>query len=121
MDLLWVSCTEAAMGRRESELSAIQDEESLRTLAQLHQQLLQLLPYDAVATEAWFNDARCLLGQASNASQRAGWLTMLAWAYKQHLGQGIPLLMIMGRLLSTRDTGRVVFYPMVTTMVGMTC
>jgi hypothetical protein len=110
------------MGRRfENEFLAITDEESLKVLTQLHHQLLQLVPYDAVAREAWLDDAARLIAQANSPSQRRDWLTTLAWAYKQQLGQGIPVWMIMGRLLGTRDTCRIVLLPMMSSMAGLTC
>lgn len=97
------------MESHESEFSTIREEGSLKTLAQLHQRLRHLLPYDAVARESWFDDAARLLAEAGNASERVDWLTMLAWAYKQQpWGQGIPIQMIMGRLIRRRDTCRLV-------------
>ena len=72
-------------------------------LVRLHHQSLQLLPYDAVSREAWFDAAKSLLATSTDASERAGWLMTLAWAYKKHLGQGLPVSIIVGKLLGKRD------------------
>jgi hypothetical protein len=79
------------------------DGEPLNILLQLHFQLVHLSPYDAIAREAWFDEAKCLLALANNASEQAGWVSLLAWAYKNHVGQGIPMCMIIGRLLLESD------------------
>ena len=95
-------------------------EESL-ALVRLHHQLLQLSPYDAVSREAWFDAARTLLATATNASEGAGWLITLAWAYKKRLGQGLPVSIIMGKLLGKRDSAALGLLPMVTNMAGLAC
>jgi hypothetical protein len=87
-------------------------------LVRLHHQLLQLSPYDAVSREAWFDAARTLLATATNASEGAGWLITLAWAYKKHLGQGLPVSIIIGKLLGKRDTAALGLLPMLANMVG---
>jgi hypothetical protein len=71
-------------------------------LVRLYHQLLQLSPYDSVSREAWFDAARTLLATATNDSEGAGWLITLAWAYKKRLGQGLPVSIIMGKLLVKR-------------------
>ena len=88
---------------RENNCLGFRDGEPLNILLQLHFQLLNLSPYDAVRREAWFDAAQSLLALANNASQQAEWVFLLAWAYKKHLGQGIPICMIMGRLLFDSD------------------
>jgi hypothetical protein len=88
---------------RENNCLAIQDGEPLNILLQLHFQLFHLSPYDAIRREAWFDEAQNLLALANNASQQAEWVSLLAWAYKKHLGPGIPICMIMGRLLLESD------------------
>ena len=82
-------------------------------LVRLHHQLLQLSPYDAVSREAWFDAARTLLATATNASEGAGWLITLAWAYKKQLGQGLPVSIIMGKLLGKRDSAALGLLPKV--------
>ena len=72
-------------------------------LVRLHHQLLQLSPYDVMSREAWFDAATALLATAANPSEGAGWLMTLAWAYKKHLGQGLPVSIIIGKLLGKRD------------------
>jgi hypothetical protein len=74
----------------ENSYLTIQDGEPLKMLLQLHFQLLHLSPYDAIGREAWFDDAQRLLVLANNASQQAEWISLLAWAFKKHIGQGIP-------------------------------
>ena len=106
--------------RVEYELSSRRERELLEVLAQLHHQLLELLPYDADARETWFDNAARLLAQANSDSQKVDWLTTLAWAYKRHLGQGIPVSMIIGRLLNTKDASRFVWLPVVSSMAGIT-
>jgi hypothetical protein len=90
---------------QERRFSAIRDAEPLDILVQLHFLLLYLSPYDAVARETWFDEAQSLLALANDNSQQSEWLLSLAWAYKKHLGQGIPVCMIMGRLLTTKGAG----------------
>lgn len=107
--------------RGEYELSPSRERELLEVLTQLHHHLLELLPYDADAREAWLDDAARLLAQANSDSQKVDWLTTLAWAFKRHLGQGIPVSMIIGRLLNTKDTSRFVWLPVVSSMAGITC
>lgn len=88
---------------RENCCSAIQDGKPLKILLRLHLRLLCLSPYDALEREAWFDEAQGLLALANSASQQAEWVSLLAWAYKKHVGQGIPICMIMGRLLIGSD------------------
>ena len=88
---------------RENCCSTIQDGEPLKILLQLHLQLLYLSPYDALKREAWFDEAQDLLVLANDASQQAEWVSLLAWAYTKHIGQGLPITMIMGRLLIGSD------------------
>ena len=76
-------------------------------LVRLHHELLQLPQYDAVSREAWFDAAKTLLATATNASEGVGCLMMHAWAYKKHLGQGLPISIIIGKLLEKRDKGRI--------------
>jgi hypothetical protein len=42
----------------------------------------------------------------------------LVWAYKKHLGQGLPISIIIGKLLEKRDSAALVWFPMVVNMVG---
>jgi len=86
-------------------------------LVRLHHQLLQLSPCDAVSREAWFDAARTLLATATNTSEGVGWLITLAWAYKKHLGQGLPISIIMGKLLGKRDTATLGLLSMVANML----
>jgi hypothetical protein len=85
--------------RRDEESEFLRAYGESLALVRLHHQLLQLSPYDAGSREAWFDSARTLLTTATNASERAGWLITLAWAYKKRLGQGLPVSIIMGKLL----------------------
>jgi hypothetical protein len=77
---------------------------------QLHYYLVYVSPYDAVAREAWFDEAQRLLTRANSTSQQAEWLLSLAWAYKNQLGQGMPICMITGKLLSMSDSTSVYEY-----------
>ena len=88
-------------------------------LVRLHHQLLQLSPYDAVSREAWFDAAKTLVATATNASEGVGCLMTLAWAYKKHLGQGLPISIIIGKLLEKRDNDALVLFPMVVNMTGL--
>ena len=85
---------------------AVHDGELLGVLRYLHYCLLCISPYDAVAREAWFDEVHSLLPLANDTSEQAEWVLSLAWAYKQHLGQGMPLCMITGRLLNGRENNR---------------
>lgn len=87
-------------------------------LVRLHHQLLQLSPYDAASREAWFDAAKTVLATATNPSEGAGWLMTLAWAYKKHLGQGLPVTIIVGKLLGKRDRAALGLLPMVANMAG---
>lgn len=42
----------------------------------------------------------------------------LAWAYKKHLGQGLPISIIIGKLLEKRDSAALGLLPMVVNMAG---
>jgi hypothetical protein len=107
--------------RHEYEFSPSRDRELLEVLAQLHHQLLELLPYDVDAREAWFDAAARLLAQADSDSQRVDWIATLAWAFKRQVGQGIPISMIIGRLLNPSDTSRSVLLPVVSSLAGIAC
>lgn len=87
-------------------------------LVRLHHQLLQLSPYDVALREAWFDAAKTLLATATNPSEGVGWLMTLAWAYKKHLGQGLPISIIMGKLLEKRDNAALVLFSMIVNMAG---
>ena len=117
VDLLYSSRMESRMGKDE-------DGEFLRAygesldLVRLHHQLLQLSPYDVALREAWFDAAKTLLATATNPCEGVGWLMTLAWAYKKHLGQGLPISIIMGKLLEKRDNAALVLFSMIVNMAG---
>ena len=107
------------MGKsKEHKFSTAQDGELLGVLRYLHYCLVCISPYDAVAREAWFDEAHSLLARANDTSQQAEWVLSLAWAYKKHLGQGMPICMITGRLLNGRENTR--FMPLHMT-ADLTC